>query len=114
MKENIIFKSILSKKKDDRKKLAYFYCLDRKQLGEYLHCAQKEREIFCPGHCDNCNIYHDFSEFFQELQDSYVFFPREDMNYQPIAWRVFFKQPKYFMNFRLEIAKTVKIDKLCA
>ena len=24
----------------------------------------------------------------------------------------FFKQPKYFMNFRLEIAKTVKNDKL--
>ena len=36
------------------------------------------------------------------------------MDYQPIAWRVCFKQPKGFINFRLEIAKTVKSDKLCA
>ena len=91
-----------------------FYCLDRKQLGEYWHCAQKERDIFCPEHCDKCSICHDFSEIFQELQGSYFFSPRKDMDYQPIAWRVCFKQPKGFTIFRLEIAKTVKSDKLCA
>ena len=50
---------------------------------------------------------------FQELQESYFFSPRKDMDYQPIAWRVLFKQPKYYIDFRWEITKTVKIDKLC-
>ena len=35
------------------------------------------------------------------------------MDYQPIAWRVFFKQSKYYIDFRLEIAKIVKSNKLC-
>ena len=35
------------------------------------------------------------------------------MEYPPIAWRVFLKQPKYYIDFRLKIAKTVKSDKLC-
>ena len=47
------------------------------------------------------------------MQESYFFSPRKDMDYQPIAWKVFFKQPKYYIDFRLEIAKTVKSDKLC-
>ena len=50
----------------------------------------KKKEIFCPEHCDNCNICHDFLEIFKELEDSYFFSPRKDMDYQPIAWRVFF------------------------
>ena len=82
------FQEYFVEKKYDRKKLARFYCLDRKQLGEYWHCTQKEREIFCTEHCDNCNICHDFLEIFQELQDSYFFSPRKDMD-QRIAWRVF-------------------------
>ena len=35
------------------------------------------------------------------------------MDYQTIARRVFFKQRKYYIDFRLKIAKTVKSDKLC-
>ena len=54
------FQEYFVEKEDDRKKLARFYCLDRKQQREYWHWAQKEREIFCPEHCDNCNICHDF------------------------------------------------------
>ena len=107
------FQEYFIEKKDDRKKLAHFYCFDRKQLGEYWHCARIERETFCPEHCDEHNICRDFLRIFQELQESYFFSPRKDMDYQPIAWRVFFKQPKYYIDFRLEIAKTVKSDKLC-
>ena len=49
---------------------------------------------------------------FQELQESYFFSPREIMDYQPIAWRIFFKQPEYYIDFRIEIEKAVKSDKL--
>ena len=34
------------------------------------------------------------------------------MNYQPTPWKVFFKQTS-FLEFRIEIAKTVKGDTLC-
>ena len=34
------FQKYFIEKKDDQKKLAHFYCLDRKQLGEYWRCAQ--------------------------------------------------------------------------
>ena len=47
------FQEYFVEKIDDRKKLARFDCLDRKQLGEYWHCAQIERDTFCPEHCDN-------------------------------------------------------------
>ena len=107
------FQEYFIEKKDDRKRLARFYCLDRKQLGEYWRCAQIETETFCSEHCNNCKICFYFLKNFQELQESYFFSPRKDMDYQPIAWRVFFKQPKYYIDFRLEIAKTVKSDKLC-
>ena len=72
-----------------------------------------ERETFCPERCDNCNICHDFLKMFQELQESYFFSPREIMDYQPVAWRIFFKQPEYYIDFRIEIEKAVKSDKLC-
>ena len=39
------FQEYFVEKKDDRKKLACFYCLNRKQLGDYWHWAQKERDI---------------------------------------------------------------------
>ena len=84
------FQKYFIEKKDDQKKLAHFYCLDRKQLGEYWHCAQIKREAFCPKHCDNCKICFDFLKIFQELQESQFFSSRKDMDYQPIAWRVVF------------------------
>ena len=84
------FQEYFIEKKDDRKKLAYFYCFDRKQLGEHWHCARIERETFCPEHCDERNICRDFLRIFQELQESYFFSPRKDMDYQPIVWGVFF------------------------
>ena len=88
------FQGYFIEKKDDRKKLTRFYCLDRKQLGEYWHCPQLEGEIFCPEHCYNCEIYFDSLKIFQELQESYFFSARKDMDYQPIAWRLFFKQSR--------------------
>ena len=33
------FQEYFIEKKDDRKKFSRFYCLDRKQLGEYWRCA---------------------------------------------------------------------------
>ena len=54
------FQEYFIEKKDDRKKLACFYCLDRKQLGEYWSCTQIERETFCPEHCNNWKICFDF------------------------------------------------------
>ena len=85
------FQEYFIEKKYDRKKLARFYYLDKRQLGEYWRCTQIERETFCPENCDNCKICFDFLKNFQELQESYFFSPRKDTDYQPITWRVFFK-----------------------
>ena len=54
-----------------------------------------------------------FKKCFRNCKNDIFFSPRKDMDYQPIAWRVLFKQPKYYIDFRWEITKTVKIDKLC-
>ena len=98
----------------------YFYCANRKQLGQYWKCAVEDRDAFCPSRCDKCNICNEMTEIFTKLQDSHFFYLRtsvannqEDIPYQPGLWRVF----NSVINngnkkFRIEIGKSVKHRRL--
>ena len=94
----------------------YFYCANRKQLGQYWKCAVEDRDAFCPSRCDKCNICNEMTEIFTKLQVSHFFYLRtsvannqEDIPYQTVLWRVF----NSVINngnkkFRIEIGKSVK------
>ena len=84
-----------------------FYCLKRRQLGEYWCCLIKDCQTFWPDKCDKCNICKDFVVVLEYLQDAYFFLPNKN-NHQPVLWRVFFKVGNKFRKFRIEIAKTVE------
>ena len=51
----------------------YFYCVNREQLGQYWRCVVEDRDAFCPGKCDKCNMCKEMSDVFAELQDSFFF-----------------------------------------
>ena len=88
----------------------YFYCLNRKQLEEYLGCIVKEKEVFCPEKCNNCVACKILTKAYDELKSAYFFPARKDMHYQPILWQIFTdvidKNNKII--FRIEIVKAVK------
>ena len=84
-----------------------FYCLNRKQLGEYWHCVIEDQKVFCPEECDECKVCKVVIEVFENLQVAYVFTPNKN-KHQPILWRAFFKGINNSKKFRLEIAKTVE------
>ena len=42
------FEEYLFRCKYDDKLSERFYCLNRKQLGEYWHCVINDRHTFCP------------------------------------------------------------------
>ena len=86
-----------------------FCCLNRKQLGEYLHCVIEDQRIFCPEKCDEFEVCKVLNEVFENLQDAY-FFTSNKNKHQPILWRVFLKGVNNSRKFRIEIAKTVEID----
>ena len=94
----------------------YFYCVNRKQLGQYWKCVVEDRDAFCPSRCDKCNICNEITEIFTELQDSYFFYPKtsvannqEDSPYQPVLWQTFNSViNKGNKKFRVEIGKSVK------
>ena len=52
----------------------YCYCLNRNQLGQYWQCVAKDRDTFCPSHCDSCTICKEMSDVYVELKDAYFFF----------------------------------------
>ena len=64
----------------------YFYCVNREQLGQYWRCVVEDRDAFCPGKCDKCNMCKEMSDVFAELQD-YAANSQEEIPYQPILWR---------------------------
>ena len=88
-----------------------FYCLNRKQLGEYWHFVTKERDCFCPEMCGECGCCKDFKEIYDELQRAYFFYPRTDIDEQPVTWENIFKGGNADSYFRIEIGTTVKSDK---
>lgn len=45
----------------------YFYCVNRKQLGQYWRCMVNDRDKLCPGKCDNCQICKEMSDMYCEL-----------------------------------------------
>ena len=72
------------------------YCLNRNQLGQYWQCVVKNRETFCPGHCNSCAICKETNDVFVELQVAYFFCQnmtqannQESKPYQPVLGRVF-------------------------
>ena len=74
----------------------YFYCLNRKQLGQYWRCVVEDRDYFCSKRCDRCSICKEMTDVFSELQDSSFFYPKttvannfDQIRYQSVLWRVF-------------------------
>ena len=57
----------------------YFYCLNRKQLGQYWQCVIKDRDTFCHERCEKCSIFKEMRDSFTELQDSFVFCPKQSL-----------------------------------
>ena len=55
----------------------YFYCLNRKQLGQYWQCVIKDRDTFCPERCEKCSICKEMTDVFTELQDIYFFIQKQ-------------------------------------
>ena len=49
----------------------YFYCLNRKQSGQYLQCMIADRDSFCPEKCEKCNICKEMADVYVELQYSF-------------------------------------------
>ena len=74
------FEEYLFRCKYDDKLSERFYCLNRKQFGEYCHCVINDRDTFCPEKCDQCDICEEFAEVFEHLKDAYFF----QMNHQSI------------------------------
>ena len=74
----------------------YFYCLNRKQLGQYWQCVTKDRNTFCPERCEKCSICKEMTDIFSRLQDSFLFYPKQSVaksfdqvSYQPVLWSIF-------------------------
>ena len=55
----------------------YFYCLNRKQLGQYWQCMIADRNAFCPEKCENVVFVKKWQMFSVELQDSLFFYPKK-------------------------------------
>ena len=94
----------------------YFYCLNRKQLGQYWRCVVEDRDYFCSNRCDRCSICKEMTDVFSELQDSWFFYPKttvannfDQIPYQSVLWRVFTSilDKKKNRKFRIEIAKSI-------
>ena len=93
----------------------YFYCVNRKQLGQYWKCAIEDRDAFCPSRCNKCSICNEMTEIFTELQDSLFFCLKtsvvnnhEEIPYQPVFWRVFTRViDKNNKTFRIEIGNSI-------
>ena len=93
----------------------YFYCLNRKQLGQYWQCVIKDRDTFCPDRCEKFTICKEMTDVFTELQDSFFFCPKQSLAnnddpipYQPVLWRAFHRviDKKKKKKFRIEIGKS--------
>ena len=74
----------------------YFYCLNRKQLGQYWRCVVEDRDYFCSNRCDRCSICKEMTDVFSELQDSWFFYPKttvannfDQIPYQSVLWCIF-------------------------
>ena len=93
------------------KKKEVFYHVNRKQLGEYWRCVINDRDTFCPEKCYKYSVCNYMSIVYNELQDSYFLYPKNDQTnspYQPILWRVFTEGiDKNIKRFLLEIAKSI-------
>ena len=98
----------------------YCYCLNRNQLGQYWQCVVKDRDTFCPSHCDTCTICKEMSDVCIELKDAYFCSPNnnvannaESKPYQSVLWRVFTSIiDKNRRQFYIGIAKSDPSDNL--
>ena len=95
--------------KRDEKLSERFYCLNRKQLGEYWHCVNNNCDTFCLEKFDHCDVCKEFLEVFENLQDSNVFGPNES-GHQPILLKVYFKGGNVFSKFRIKIEEIIDSD----
>ena len=88
----------------------YFYCLNRKQLGQYYRCIVEDCQWLCPGECKRCNVCKEMSEVFSDLQRAYFFQPNVsgDKPLQPVMWLIFNRNiDKNNRQFKTEIAKSI-------
>ena len=88
----------------------YFYCLNRKQLGQYYRCIVEDCQWLCPGECKCCSVCKEMSEDFSELQRVYFFQPNVsgDKPLQPVMWLIFNRNiDKNNRQFKTEIAKSI-------
>ena len=61
--------------------------------------------------CGEWGCCKDFKEIYDELQTAYLFYPRTDIDEQPVTWENIFKGGNADSYFRIEIGTTVKSDK---
>ena len=91
--------------------------MNRNQLGQYWQCVAKDRDTFCPAHCDTCTVCKEMNVFV-ELQDAYFFNLNtkpannvEPKPYQPVLWRVFATIiDKNKKQSHIQIAKSIPSD----
>ena len=95
-----------------KKKLKGFIVQLKKQLNAYWQCVLTEHWLICPEWCKKCGCCKELALFRKELKESWFFSPRTDYNYQPVLQILFFFNENLNLNFRIEIAKTEKSDKI--
>ena len=66
----------------------YFYCLNRKQLGQYWQCVIKDRDTFCPERCEKFTICKEMTDVFTELQDSFFFYSKQSFTKMMIQFHI--------------------------
>ena len=93
-------------------KVERFCFLDRKQLNEYWQCVLTGHSLICRKWCKKCGCFKELEVIREELKESWFFSSRNDHNYQPVLWIIFFKNENVNLNFRIEIEKIAKSDKI--
>ena len=66
-----------------------------------------DQKNLCPKKCAECAVWKLVATVFENIQDSYFFYPNK-YNLQPALWRIFYENGNKSYKFRLEIVKTVE------
>ena len=83
--------------KHDEKLSERFYCLNRKQLGEYWRSVNIDCDTFCLEKFDHCDVCKEFLEVFENLQDS-NFLAQTNQGINQFCGRSILKVVMFFQN----------------